>query len=115
RIRAALAARAQGLPGLLSAEDEEELQEYLSERHAVGADEIHALREARVTRVANRLSDYHGISRRRIEIERGEAAAGGAPAVRLVVIDETARAAAPVSAQAGGAGAAPAPAGAEPR
>ncbi|MFM7734948.1 MAG: hypothetical protein ACKPBU_03080, partial [Alphaproteobacteria bacterium] len=72
RIRAALAARAQGLPGLLSAEDEEELQEYLSERPAVGAAEIHALREARVTRVANRLSDYHGISRRRIEIERGE-------------------------------------------
>ncbi|MFM7735298.1 MAG: hypothetical protein ACKPBU_04860, partial [Alphaproteobacteria bacterium] len=61
------------------------------------------------------LSDYHGISRRRIEIERGEAAGGGAPAVRLVVIDETARAAAPVAAQAGGAGAAPAPAGAEPR
>jgi len=91
RIRAALAARGQGLPGLLSAEDEEELQEYVAERPPVGPAEIQALREARSSRVANRLSDYHGISRRRIEVERGDASSGGVPAVRLSVIEETAR------------------------
>ena len=97
RIRAALAARAQGLPGLLSAEDEEELQEYLSERPPVGAAEVHSLREARITRVANRLSDYHGVSRRRIELERGEAAGASPPIVRVSVVEETTRSAAPTA------------------
>lgn len=101
RIRAALVARAQGLPGLLSAEDEEELGEYLSERPAVGAAEVHSLREARISRVANRLSDYHGISRRRIEVERGEASGPAQPAVRVSVIDDTSRAAAPAPAAQG--------------
>lgn len=94
RIRAALAARAQGLPGLLSAEDEEELREYLSERPPVGAAEVAALREARLTRVANRLSDYHGVSRRRVEVERVELPGVPTPVVRLAVVDETSRAAA---------------------
>lgn len=114
RIRAALAARAQGLPGLLAGEDEEELQQYLAERPPIGQAELQALREARISRVANRLSDYHGISRRRIVIDRVEPT-GGQPIVRLTVIDEASRAAtvAPASGAGGNAGAV-APAGIAP-
>jgi hypothetical protein len=88
RIRSALAARAGGAPGPLSASDEALLTSLLAERPPADyADQLAALREARLTRAANHLAEEHSITGRRVVVAPTADPRNVAPTVRLQFVE----------------------------
>lgn len=86
RIGTALEARATGEVGALDPADAEQLEHWLGERPAVGADRLVTLATARIARVAGEFAQRHGLAAGRVV--RGEAAGvpvEGVPAVQVTL------------------------------
>jgi hypothetical protein len=86
RIRAALAARAIGAPGLLDRSDESLLTRLIAEAPPVRDAQLDALREQRLARVVNHLSGDYGVGSQRIVVRAASPRESAtAPTVRVRV------------------------------
>ena len=87
RVQQALAERAQGGAGELSAEDVALLDQWLAERPPVPAERAKALATERANVVATRLREQHGIPAERVTVGEapGEPVVDGKPAVEVAL------------------------------
>lgn len=85
RIRAAIAARARGALGLLSADDEAALSRMIAEAPPVSDQQLAGLREVRMMRVVNHLAEHYDLLAPRVVVRRGPSSDESQSAVRLQV------------------------------
>lgn len=86
RIRAAIAARTRSALGLLSADDEAVLTRMIADAPPVSEQQLAALREVRLTRVATHLAEHYGLMSPRVVVHRTARDDGDLAAVRLQVV-----------------------------
>jgi hypothetical protein len=91
RVRAALAERAEGEPGLLDSDDEALLAKLLAESPPVDEAQLGKLRAARVAGIAKHLTDEYGVGGKRViarDVMAGDGARLAAVRVQLRIVPD---------------------------